>query len=479
MENTFTPAPQLRPRPCVGALQDIPCGRYYTGKHGDQILNGGLSNFMGFGGRGNTFKTTLALSNILTTLNRIKEATLVVYDTEITFAWDRIEDMADRYENIDYDAAVEEGRILLTSAAEHSGNAWWQLVRNESQDRAKNAKRQRIPSPFLDRKGNPIPVFPTRIHFMDSMSQLETDAISEIYQKNEIDAGAANTDALRGAAIKTRLVMQVPQVTAAGGITLIATAHVGDEMKLDPYAPSMQKLAFLKKGLKFKNVPEKFTFLSSNTWVVTDASPLFNKSTKGPEYPLEGFNDAAGDTDLQELTVINVRSKSGPAGHVFKLIVSQTEGLLGSLSEYHYLKGRKDKFGLEGPEGVHKDYRLAMYPDVLLKRTKVRTEIENDPKLRRALEITSEMAQIYEYWPDFPRDDIVEPKALYDRLIEMGYDWNLLLETRGYWTFDHYDNPIHPLSTMDLINMYHGRYVPFWYPNKDKLKVKTNEDSSA
>lgn len=476
----FTPAPQIRPRPCIGSLMDIPCGRYHTGLHGDQVLNGGFSNFIGMGGRGNTFKTTLALSSILRVLDRIEESTTTIFDTEITFAWDRIEDLATRFPNLDYQAAIDDGRIVLTSAAEHSGNEWWKIIREDSVERLKNAKRLQKETPFFNKAGKAIKSFTPNIHLLDSMSQLQTDAIDEIYQKNEIDAAAANTDALRGAAIKTRLVMQVPQVTSSGGITLVATAHVGDEMKLDPYAPSMQKLAFLKKGLKFKNVPEKFTFLTSNCWVVTDASLLINKSTKAAEYPLDGFKDNAGDTDLQELTLINVRSKSGPTGHTFKLIVSQTDGLLPALSEYHYLKSRKDKFGLEGPEGIHKDWRLSLYPDVLLKRTTVRDTIDSDEKLQRALEITSEMCQIYEYWSDFPRNEIVEPKALFERLKEMGYDWNTLLNTRGYWTFDHYtrlETP--PLSTMDLINMYHGRYVPFWYPEKDKIKTSIGKDNKA
>lgn len=468
----FTSAPHVRPRPCIGSLLDIPAGRYHYGKHGDAILNGGFSNFIGFGGRGNTFKTALALSQSLIIVERYKETTLTIYDSEITFAWDRIEDMAARFERLDYDEAVNSGRINLTSAAEYSGNAWWQIIRDISKERAKNKKREALPTPFLDRdETTPIKALPTQIHLLDSMSQLETDAVAEIYEKNQIDAGAANTDALRGAAIKTRLVMQVPQVTAQGGLSLLATAHIGDEMKLDPYAPSKQQLAFLKKGLKFKNTPEKFTFLSSLTWVITSAEPLLNKSTKAAEYPLSGFKDVQGDTDLMELSLINARSKHGPTGHTFKLLISQTEGLLPALSEFHYLKSRKDKFGLSGPEGIHKDWRLDLYPEPLLKRTTVRELINEDKLLQRALEITSELCQIYDYWPDYPRNEMIAPAELRSKLEEIGYDWNLLLDTRGYWTYNHYEHEIKPLTTMDLINMYHGRYVPWWYPEKDKLKL--------
>lgn len=471
----FNLAPQLRPRPCIGSLLDIPAGRYHKGAHGDMILNGGFSNFIGVGGRGNTFKTALSLSQSIIVLDRYSHSTLTVYDTEITFSWDRIEDISSRWD-IDYNEAVDQGRISLTSAAEHSGNEWWSIIRDISKERAKNAKKEKIDTPFVNKDNQPIKAFPPQIHLLDSMSQLETDAISGIYDKNQIDDSAANTDALRGGAIKTRMVMQVPQVTSQGGITLIATAHVGDEFQLDPYAPKVKKLQFMKNGVKFKNVPEKFTFLSSVCWYVSSATPLINQSTKAAEYPLAGYNEHKGDTDLQELVLTNVRNKHGQTGQTLNLIISQTEGLLPSLSEYHYLKSRKDKFGLVGPEGVHKSWRLALYPDVLLKRTQLRDMIDTDPKLRRALEITSEMAQMQDYWPDMPEHQRIDPVDLYARLKDMGYDWDILLDTRGYWTFDHYTHPINPLSTMDLINMYNGEYVPFWY---EKGKIDTSKAVSG
>lgn len=461
--STLQPAPRMRPRPCIGSLMDIPAGQYQTGYYGDQILNGGFSNFIGFAGRGNTFKTALATSISMIVLARYAEAQFIPYDTEMTASWDRFRQLSARYPQIDFDQDCESGRILLTSSAEHSGNEWWHIIREEAKERQKSAKKYQKKTPFVDNKGNPIQAFTPRVHFLDSMSQLQTDAIDEIHDKNEIDASAANTDAMRSAAIKTRLVQQVPQVTMGSGMTLIATAHLGDEVKVDPYAPATHQLQFLQKGVKFKNVPEKFTFLTSNCWVITKAAPLINRNTKASEYPRQGFNDVAGDTDLQELTMINVRNKFGPTGHIFTLIVSQNEGLLPSLSEYHYLKSRKDKFGLLGPEGIHKDYRVALYPEVLVKRTQVRDLLEKDARLARALEITTEMAQIYNYWTSYPVDEMITPEQLRENLEKKGYDWNRLLDTRGYWTFDHYENEVPPLSTMDLLNMYFDRYQPFWY----------------
>lgn len=486
---TFKKSPLLRPRPEIGGLFDIPAGRYHTGKYGDSILNGGFSNFIGLGGRGNTFKTALSLGMVLSILNRYPGSSLTIYDAEITFEWSRIEDMCVRYPNIEFEHDIEAGRITLTSGGEHSGNEWWAIVRERSKNREKATKSELVETPFLTHDSEAIKVRPIDIHFCDSMSQLETDAVAEIYDKHSIDSANANTDALRGAAIKTRLVMQVGGVTTRGHMALITTAHVGDEMKLDQYAPSKQQLAGLKGGLKFKNVPEKFTFLTSNTWLVRKAEPFINKSTKAAEYPLEGYNDAAGDTDLQRLDLLNLRNKSGQAGHVIPVVISQTEGLLPHLTCFNYLKERKDKFGLAGPEGVQKSYRMIFYPEVLLSRTKVRTliEVDQDPKLLRALELTAQIAQIYEYWPDTPQRYRIDPSELYAKLIQLGYDWNILLETRGYWTYDHYNHPIPPLTAWDLFKMYNEEYIPFWYPEKDKLQVtlktspeevETNESST-
>lgn len=466
----FTPAPIIRPRPCVGGLLDIPLGRYYKGKYGDNLLSGGSTNFQLTGGRGNTFKSVTSMCSMFRVLERYSVTDMIVYDTELTLGWDRLEDLIQFFPGLDYNELVESGRLILTSAGEHSGNEFWAAVRKMSNDRAKDAKRLAIETPFIDSKGNPIKVLPLKNIMVDSLSAFDVDSISEIQDKNEIDDGAAQTLDMRSVGAKSRMIVQVPPVTSRGGIHITMTAHVGDEIKVDKYAPAKQLLGFIKKGLKFKNVPEKASFLSNVTWYISNAE-VYLDSNKYIMYPADGYVDVAGDTDLQKLTLINGRSKHGPAGQILNLIVSQTEGVKFGLSEFDFLRSSKDKFGLIGPEGVGKDYRLEIYPDVLIKRKQARKLIDEDKKLQRALEITTELKQIYDYWVDFPIERRVKPKDLYSKLKEMGYDWDLLLDTRGYWTHDHYTNPVKPISTMDLIDMYHGDYIPWWY-DKSKLKGK-------
>ena len=111
-----------------------------------------------------------------------------------------------------------------------------------------------------------------------------------------------------------------------------------------------------------------------------------------------------------------------------------------------------------------------------MNRNQVRENIDEHPKFRGALEITSELCQYFNLNPDVSPDLFCTPEQLYKDIIAMGYDWNILLETRGYWTFDHYTNPVPPLSTLDLINMRAGIYRPWWY---DEYVVRTNSAATA
>lgn len=466
-------APDIRPRLCVGSLMDIPLGRYFKGKYGDNLLSGGYTNFTLTGGRGNSFKTTTEISKALIILERYKGTKFTLYDTEGTFQWSRIEDLAQRI-GIDYEQMVEDGSINLTSISEYDGGELWQAMRDISIERDKSKRTLMVETPFLTRSGDVVKSLPIDIYFIDSLSDFEVGASLEQQDKKQIDDSSMQTDNMRSNLFKTRLITQAQGVSLRGGMTIVMTAHLGDEIKMDPYAPAKQQLVFLRKGLKFKNCPEKASFLSSVTWVV-QGTQVKARPDKTLEYPKSSVGSVVGDTDLQELQLMTLRNKHGQAGQLFSLIVSQNEGLLPSLSEYDYLKSRKDKFGLEGPEGQAKEYRLSIYPDYLIKRKNIRDDVDTDIRLKRALEITSEMCQIYDYWLDFPKERKVTPKELYRKLKEDGHDWDVLLDTRGYWTYDHYNHPVKPLSTMDLLDMYAGEYMPWWYTKEQKAAIKLTD----
>ena len=60
------------------------------------------------------------------------------------------------------------------------------------------------------------------------------------------------------------------------------------------------------------------------------------------------------------------------------------------------------------------------------------------------------------------------PLELYEDIKKLGYDWNVLLNTRGYWLINQYDKDATPyLHTVDLLKMRKGLYHPWWYKKSD------------
>ena len=194
---------------------------------------------------------------------------------------------------------------------------------------------------------------------------------------------------------------------------------------------------------------------------------MIHRESKGPEYPKEGHDSEDGGVDLYSVPLTMLRCKSGPSEYTLRIVVSQTEGVLPSLSEFHALK-ENDRFGMDGTQ---QHYALDIYPTVKLSRTTVRTKIDNDPQLRRALNITSELMQMGQFYRNI-RSSLPTPKQLYEKITELGYSWEMILtQTRGWWTLNNEQHPLHFLSTMDLVEMYLGKYHPYWLED-DKKTIK-------
>jgi hypothetical protein len=114
---------------------------------------------------------------------------------------------------------------------------------------------------------------------------------------------------------------------------------------------------------------------------------------------------------------------------------------------------------------------MDLLPDVSLSRTSVRSKLVENAQLRRAVNITSEMCQMFHLW-DREDDLYCSPKQLREDLESMGYDWNILLNTRGWWTLDNDKQEVPFLSTLDLLRMRKGLYHPYWLA-EDKRTILT------
>jgi hypothetical protein len=203
------------------------------------------------------------------------------------------------------------------------------------------------------------------------------------------------------------------------------------------------------------------------------AKALTVQGTEEPLYPNEYRDDAPND--LQIVMIKFIRNKSGLSGHMLPIVILQSQGVQKSLTEFHSLVMAK-RFGM-AENGRY--YDLDLYPNQKITRMDIRELIDKDPKLCRAIEITSELRQLRLYGVNmrvtFPKGDAkrriwCEPKVLYQWFIDNGYDWDMILSTRGYYTINQYTNKIPMLSTVDLLKIRAGLYYPYFLDSDKKVK---------
>jgi len=471
---TFIPSTPLKPLINIGAGLDIPTGTFETGRYGESILNGGLSTLTGIVGMGNSFKSTIMHYQAFTAMSRIRGSFGNTYDTEVNVSESRLAELARRIPELANEDILLTGRWVVTDKIVYTGEKWYELHKSFCEDKIKNFNKNKVETPFLGRdlKSQLMINLPTFTE-MDSFTEFETSDVIKMQDDNALGESGGNTIHMRQGLIKTRLLMEAPRLNCGSYNYLLMVAHIGKESAMQSGGGGrdmpITKLKHLKNGDKIKGATDKFTFATHNCWHCFDSRPLMQADGDGPLYPRDSEDKLKYDTDLNTVHLRNLRGKFGTSGMTLILIVSQSEGVLPSLTEFHYIK-EMGRFGLEGNV---QNYSLALYPDVKLSRTTVRSKIDNDPKLRRALNITSEMCQIQNLWHKLDKELICTPKQLYDDLTALGYDWNQLLSTRGWWTTGNDKHPIPFLSTMDLMRMRlkDNPYVPYWL-EADKKTIK-------
>lgn len=457
----YTPIPHVKISYNLGCLRDIPTGDYIFGQHGESILNGGLGPVTGVVGIGNNFKSTYMHDMCLVVMSHFPPSTMDTYDTEVNMTMERLRELAGRQRDFNGENVIDNQRWRVTDKREHLGNEWYEILKDYINLKVAQGPKALHTTPFLDRDGVTLmKQLPPSISQIDSFSEFETQDVADMQLKNELGESGGNTIHMRQGLAKVRFLSDAPRLVARGNNPMLLTAHIGKDIPMDPRSPPIKKLQFLKNGDKMKGVTDKFFFLTTNCWQCQNAAPLINDTTKSVEYPRKPTDNMVGDTDLNELTLVLLRSKMGRSGLVMKILVSQEEGVLGSLSEFHYLRTNK-YYGLGGND---RNYYSEFLPDVKLSRTTVRAKLDSDARLRRAIQISADLLQMSMLWHDAEEGMLCTPKELYDDLKAMGYDWSTLLDTRPWWTYDNDRHPIPFLTTADLLRMRKKRYHPYWMP---------------
>lgn len=457
------PSPDIRPMLNIGALLDIPTGEYVKGHKGQWVLNGGLGLFTGVVGIGNNYKSTLMNYMMLSAADRVTtvlDTQLTTYDTEVNIQKPTLARHASKFDSFKDRDIIADGTWVITDKGEVEGNVFYENLKEELKEKEKQLSKLRVPIPFVDRSGKPMEAPVPTFGGIDSMTHFSIEAAQKMMDENELGDAGANTLFMKEGLAKVRLLSEMPAFAGKLNFNMFFTAHVGKENAISSgpvHAPPPKKLQHLKFGDKIKGVTDKFTFLMSNLWHAYNAAPFDNQATKSPEYPRDTDENTSKSGDLYKVTLTCLRSKSGPSGYNLEIFISQRDGILPSLTEFHFIK--TEKFGLEGND---RNYALELYPDVKLSRTTVRGKLDENPKLRRAVNITSELKQLINFRKLNDPSLYCTPKELREDLIKLGYNWDQLLETRGWWTYDDDSHPVPFLSTLDLLFMRKGLYRPYW-----------------
>lgn len=456
----------------LGALLDVPTGVIVTGVKGESIINGGLGQITALVGKGNVYKSTIAHYMMLSAADKIaasKETQMLTYDTEVNVNTDRLNDLASKFEHLPENPTFTEGKNkwIVVDKASYTANEWCinlnKYIEEKSVDKNSVVKLEAFLDPYTKKPMDTlIPTFAE----IDSLTEFEPESTVEMLT-GDLDSSDTNTYAMKQGLFKTKFLGSLPRLAGISNLFVVMTAHIGAKVDMSTgpakFKGPTKDLQYLKGEDKIKGASSKFHFLLHNGWYLHTASPLVNQTTKKAEYP-KGDGDEQ-TTDLNLVRMTQLRGKNGASGFVIELVVSQSEGVLPSLSEFHFIK-ENGRFGLDGN---NTNYHLTLYPDCNITRTTIRGKLDTDPLLRRAVNITAELLQLQIYNRSVKEEGLLcTPAELYEDIKKLGYDWNELLNTRGYWLIDQYSNKTPFLSTVDLLKMRKGLYTPYWYKKEKK-----------
>ena len=458
IENT-KPVPRLALN--VGGGLDLITGVMMKGKYGEDIIVGGFSNLQGEMGNPNSHKTTIALWMAFSALDTVAYSymsELVLYDAEGTLRVERINELSKRYKYLNRD---EDNNVIMnfSNIGREVPEEWFDKTFSKYIKNKRESKEYEIEIEFIkDPNTNKTLVvkLPT-VTLLDTITMFDpsttTDSILEV-GSNE---GKNKTFGLNNNKFKTDVMSTMTASTLRTNTYALIVAHVGDNINMDtnPYGPKQRKqIDSLASNEKIKGVPSNYTRILTSLWQATSKKFLNNPVTMLAEYPLNNGQDKVKN-ELQLITLKQHRSKDNMSDVFVQLIVSQKEGVLPHLSQFHYLK--EEKYGFEGNK---LSYALVLYPECKIGRTTVRPKIDEDPKLRRALELTSDYLQLQTYYPHYgDLGYFCTLEELYKDIDALGYDWNKILTlTRNWWTPKQYTSELKYLNILNLLKIRKGLY---------------------
>lgn len=453
-------APPVRFLFNVGLGIDLVTGEYIKGIHGNYVLNGGMGFMVGIVGGSNKFKSTIARWYILRFLRCFTGSRGLCYDTEMNSHERQWENLYGNVMKFDpEDDLLRNGRLRITDKTVCRDMAMvYEPLKDELEERIKYKIKNSVDTPFADHYGLPLKMIYPTATLWDSFTETRPSNTLKTMSDHDLGAKEGNTIHLQDNLAKTKYFMEMPAIAQGAYDYQILTAHVQKNQEIGAHTPPAKQFQGLPQNLKVSGIPNKSLYMLSSAWHCERAVVLYNStSDKTPKYPRDEYDRTNTESmDLQEVTMCMLRNKSGGSSIKLSIVCSQSDGVLEGLTNFHRIN--TNDFGLSGS---NTSYALDLMPDTKLDRIKIRRMLDADPLLERACEITSNLylMRIYSQNP-MTRTLWVTPKELYEGLLKRGYDWNVLLKTREWWSVD--PQPLPELTTFDLLRMNRDLYHPYW-----------------
>jgi hypothetical protein len=456
-----TPAEKIIPCPCVGAGMDIMANDFYEGMNGEYILNGAFAPLVGTLAKPNYGKTMLMIYFQESVLDAFPGSSASPHDTESTLQSKRYDSTKWQFDSLANENLFDDNnlRVRISKPANGvMGDAWYRDTYNTMAEKLKHRKELLRDTPFKNFKGDGyLKMIEPDCASIDSLTNFKTSSSSELAEKFDLGDSKRNMAYMNSGRAKATMIEEMSQMAPASSTYTWLTGHMGKNMSLDGNAPPKKVMQFLEQSLKALGTTDRFLYFTNNLWWIKSAEKYYNKGTGASEYPMPGENNKEGDCDIVKMTLINLRGKASSAGVPFNIIMSQSKGILGFLTEFDRLRSN----GYYGLVGGTTNFRAALRPDVALSRSSALGKLLEDHKLRRAIQITSELHQLQWFHAGQFSDLFCTPEELYNDL-KAKYDWDELLSTRSWWTFDNDKHPVKYLSIVDLLRMRKGLYKPYW-----------------
>lgn len=437
----------------TGGLWDMANGNFLTRYDGSGfIINGGISPTNGLGGRYERFKSTIAISMVIQSMERYPGSELYLYDTEYShtdrrrlasFSTLYLEDPVRREQHI---LELME-RIIIKNPSDFQNIDEFMAFINDEVIKPKDEKRKlfMIPTPLINEQTHKqrMELAPTFV-IIDSWSAGKTKAGMQAASAPDASDSANNMQYVRDSGAKNTTLARMLHASPRYGLYFFLTAHVREKMDLaggGPMAKPRKDLQNMKANEKVNRVGSDYLFLVNSNWQVDNSSFLVNKNDKGSEYP---FTDRATSVnEFSEVSLGTTRGKRKGSGDKFMVVVSQNDGVSGYLTYLELLKAHK-YYGL-GTDPNRP--RLAFFPDIIIQRKRTHDILQPNYALRRALEITAQLCYFQHYWTapgniELPFD--ISPEDLAHRL-ELSGKKDEVMRSRGWWSYDFEDIPYYSL----------------------------------